>query len=204
MAKNTREHILEVSLMLFLKKGFKGVTMKDIVDKTGLSKGAFYHYFESKKKVFEEVVKHFYLDMIVQEFDGYSHESLKAFYEDIIDDMAKIFAIFQKKKSTSKMDNAINHYQLLFDAMHLNPYFKEMKEKQDEKELDSWKEIIKKARKNKEIKTDASDEDVAKMFICSGDGLGMRRIFNNDINSGSEIHRELKRIWDALYQMLKA
>ncbi len=43
---NTREHILKVSLYLFLQKGFKEVTMREIVEKSEMSKGAIYHYFK--------------------------------------------------------------------------------------------------------------------------------------------------------------
>jgi AcrR family transcriptional regulator len=56
---DTKEHIITTSLKLFLQKNFKEVTMKEIVNATRLSKGAFYHYFESKEKVFKEVVRHF-------------------------------------------------------------------------------------------------------------------------------------------------
>ena len=51
----SKEHIITVASKLFLQKNFKEVTMKEIVDKTGLSKGAFYHYFESKEQLFLEV-----------------------------------------------------------------------------------------------------------------------------------------------------
>jgi TetR/AcrR family transcriptional repressor of nem operon len=36
-----KDHILLTSLKLFLQKSFKEVTMKEIVNKTGLSKGVF-------------------------------------------------------------------------------------------------------------------------------------------------------------------
>ncbi len=57
---DTKAHILMVSLKLFLQKNFKEVTMKEIVEETGLSKGAFYHYFESKEKLFYEIIDYFF------------------------------------------------------------------------------------------------------------------------------------------------
>jgi AcrR family transcriptional regulator len=47
-APDTRNNILLVTLQLFLEKGYKNVSYQDIVKATGLSKGAIYHYFESK------------------------------------------------------------------------------------------------------------------------------------------------------------
>jgi AcrR family transcriptional regulator len=44
---DSRTHILETAANLFMQKSYKEVTMKEIVDKTGLSKGAFYLHFRS-------------------------------------------------------------------------------------------------------------------------------------------------------------
>ena len=58
MARNkypeeTVQKILEVSLKLFLEKGYDKTTMQDIVDNLGgLSKGAIYHHFKSKEDIF--------------------------------------------------------------------------------------------------------------------------------------------------------
>ena len=46
---DTRNNILRTTLQLFLQKGYKDVSYQDLVKKTGLSKGAIYHYFESKE-----------------------------------------------------------------------------------------------------------------------------------------------------------
>ena len=54
--KDTKEHILMIAGQLFLQKSFKEVTMQEIVKETGLSKGAFYHYFTGKDELFLEVL----------------------------------------------------------------------------------------------------------------------------------------------------
>ena len=61
----TKEHIITVACELFLQKSFKEVTMKEIVKQTGLSKGAFYHYFESKEQLFQEVLDFFLNNVMV-------------------------------------------------------------------------------------------------------------------------------------------
>lgn len=44
----TKSRIVEAAWQLFYEKGFDGTTVEDIVEKSGTSKGSFYHYFESK------------------------------------------------------------------------------------------------------------------------------------------------------------
>src|SRR5579863_4111373 len=48
---DTRNVILKTALQLFLKKGYKDVSYQDLMEKTGLSKGALYHHFKSKKEL---------------------------------------------------------------------------------------------------------------------------------------------------------
>lgn len=43
-----KDRILTTSLMLFEKHGFHSVTVKDIVEASGTSKGGFYHHYRSK------------------------------------------------------------------------------------------------------------------------------------------------------------
>ena len=40
-----------------MEKGYKQVTMKDIVDACGISRGGLYLYFQNTGEVFEEVLK---------------------------------------------------------------------------------------------------------------------------------------------------
>ncbi|MFL0671431.1 MAG: TetR/AcrR family transcriptional regulator [Erythrobacter sp.] len=45
----TRASIIEAGLKLFNRDGFSGTAVKDIADEAGVTKGAFYHHFESKE-----------------------------------------------------------------------------------------------------------------------------------------------------------
>lgn len=52
----TIERILDVSLKLFLEKGYEQTTIQDIVDELGdLSKGAIYHHFKGKEEIIDAV-----------------------------------------------------------------------------------------------------------------------------------------------------
>lgn len=56
--ERTKETILEVATNLFLTKGYEQTRISDIINGLdGLTKGAIYHYFESKEDIFEAVVK---------------------------------------------------------------------------------------------------------------------------------------------------
>lgn len=52
--EETVQKILEVSLKLFLEKGYEETTVLDIIHNMGgMTRGAFYHHFKSKEEVFD-------------------------------------------------------------------------------------------------------------------------------------------------------
>lgn len=52
----TKELILHKAITLFAQKGYATVTMKDICDSTGLSRGGLYRHFSSTKDIFIEIL----------------------------------------------------------------------------------------------------------------------------------------------------
>ena len=80
MARNkypevTVKKILDTARKLFLEKGYENTSMQDIVNGLGMSKGAVYHHFKSKKELFDRVV-----------FDFYSRED---WFHEIVEDDSK-------------------------------------------------------------------------------------------------------------------
>lgn len=55
--ERTRESIIKESCALFASKGFKQVTMKDVCEITGMSRGGLYSHFSGTDKIFEAVLE---------------------------------------------------------------------------------------------------------------------------------------------------
>ena len=53
-SSDTRQRIYDTALALFLKHGYNKVTIDNICDKVGVTKGAFYAHFESKDQIVME------------------------------------------------------------------------------------------------------------------------------------------------------
>lgn len=52
-----RDEILDAAQRLILSKGYERLTVQDILDDLQMSKGAFYHYFDSKPTVIEALTR---------------------------------------------------------------------------------------------------------------------------------------------------
>lgn len=51
-----RKEILEAGLDLFIRKGYAATKIGDIASRVGMSMGLLFHYFESKEKLYEELI----------------------------------------------------------------------------------------------------------------------------------------------------
>lgn len=64
-----RNKILDSALRLIYTKGFERMTIQDLLAELGISKGAFFHYFASKKDLLEALIERM-TGEIIQELDG--------------------------------------------------------------------------------------------------------------------------------------
>ena len=201
---DSKEHIIKVACRLFLQKSFKEVTMKELVKSTGLSKGAFYHYFESKEQLFLEVIDFFFTKIMIHEYDKYTRESFYRFYHEYGNEIKnyskEYLKLFIGEKSEEEFN--MNYFTLAFDALKLFPEFRGKMVEEQHKEVKVWTTVIENARKKGEIKSVMSDEQIAQLFIYTGDGVAMHMVLE-----GSKIEEMVSpfmNLWDKLYEQIKA
>lgn len=70
-----KQFIVETARQVFADKGFKDVTMKDIVDACGISRGGLYLYFESTADLFREVMAAEKKEDITQVPEGFPEDA---------------------------------------------------------------------------------------------------------------------------------
>jgi len=199
----SKEYIIQVASLLFLQKNFKEVTMKEIVDKTGMSKGAFYHYFASKEQLFQEVLDYFFQN-VAHNYESYSKESFKQYYNDFISDTINLTQRYAQKFSVEMNETSItmNYFSLIFDALKLFPDFKKKVIAGYEDELNHWEAAVKRARLSGEIRSDFTDREIGEIFMYLSDGVGMHYIIHG--NEVENIVKPFKALWDKFYDQIKA
>jgi AcrR family transcriptional regulator len=53
------KELLDTAQELFFQKGYMQVSVRDIIEKVGVAKGTFYHYFKSKEDLLDQLVNRF-------------------------------------------------------------------------------------------------------------------------------------------------
>lgn len=93
-----KAEILDASQKLFYKKGYENSTINDILKSIGIAKGTFYHYFESKEEVLDEIINR-YRDIIVKRAE-------KVIYSDA-DPTEKLIGVFAAMQIKDQVDDAM-------------------------------------------------------------------------------------------------
>lgn len=131
-----RKYILETARKVFVEKGFKKVTMKDIVEACDISRGGLYLYFESTSQIFQEVLK-----LETQQADDLFSDSIKE--DATATDILLLFLREQKKELLRKQDTLT---QAIYEF-----YFENQLPKRDnmlKKQFDSAVRIIERLIEN--------------------------------------------------------
>lgn len=93
-----RQEILDAGLDLFIRKGYSATKIKDIAEQVGMSVGLLFHYFETKEKLYEELVK-MGISGPMNMFENMNMEPL-AFFQKCAE---QIFYYIQTEPSGAKM-----------------------------------------------------------------------------------------------------
>ncbi len=94
---NSKEQILDAAMKVFVKNGFAQTRMEDIAEVSGLSKGAIYHHYDSKKDLFLALIDFWEEYFFFKVFFNKNIESKKS--EDLLRAMAKdMIETFKSKK----------------------------------------------------------------------------------------------------------
>jgi len=127
-----KKYILETARKVFVEKGFKRVTMKDIVEACDISRGGLYLYFDNTSQIFMEVMK-----MESQEADDVFSDSIT---EDAT--AADILILFLKEQKKELLKKGDTMTQAIYEY-----YFENKPGKKDnflKKQFDSVVKIIEK------------------------------------------------------------
>ena len=174
--KDNRGLILATAFQLFFKKGYKEVTMSDLVKESGLSKGAFYHYFDSKEELYNQSMEMFfehYLDNYTVNFkEGLTlRENLKSLYSDFSP------ITEQMNSHDHEAADALSNYLIFLQGLLRQEKFREKMEKYNKNFNQEFAKWISKAQDRGEIKPDLDPLLLARHFTSLMKGIGVLHTF---------------------------
>ena len=149
MKVNNKDKIFDVSVDLFSKHGYDGVSIRQIANEVGIKESSIYNHYKSKESIMDSILDYYIEQMLSQDipledasanldvgFDYFYRVGLNAFASQLKDEkMSKITRIiliesyhnekingFLKK---SILEDAVNGWIALFDLMKFKKLIRE-------------------------------------------------------------------------------
>ena len=184
--EKTKQDIREKAYQLFAKKGFKEVSMKDICELTGLSRGGLYRHYESTEQIFLEIVNAF-SDKQKKEVFAKIEQHIPA--TTILEDLLSGYA--------SEMIDYENSFSLAICEFYSNPAISKEDnsvKKQYEISKSTWVELINYGIGTKEFNS-VNPESVFNVIIFAYQGVRMySKLMKMDNDIPTQIVYEMKRL----------
>lgn len=186
--QRTRKEILGVAFKEVFRHGFQGVSVDDIVEKTNLTKGAFYHQFPTKLDLgyalVDEVIIPMILDRWITPLEKYDNP-----LDGILKQMDKLIGKADPK--SLKLGCPLNNL-----VQEMAPLDKEFKRRL-QKGLELWilktEYHLKRAKKNGYLKADINTYEMAHFIVMTHEGFFGIIKGLNDKNVFKPLFSSLKR-----------
>jgi len=196
--KNTKELILFESFKLFLAKGYDKVSMNDLVTASGMSKGAFYHYFSSKEELFLEAVKsHFFTGLPEMTFTPSKECTVTENLVNLVEFKASGFKQMLEMTGLKELDSG--YFTLIFQAIEFFPDFRKSLLFAGSSEEKMLEEIFDQAQKRGEINSICKPIDLATIYAAMLDGMELHAVVGGEM---AELHEKEKEMTRKFIQVL--
>lgn len=171
---NVKERILEVSIRLFLQKGFEGTTTKEIIDAAGIAKGTLYWHFKSKANILEEILDKFSMEMYDQAFAVTN--ACKGTFFDKFKTMYKFITLFARDRRELTLV-----ISTILGEIAGSGSLAEQKLKNMQMRLHSFiKSLLDNAQKEGSIMKDIDTHTQAHIIIANFTGMHLQWCFHSD------------------------
>jgi TetR/AcrR family transcriptional regulator, transcriptional repressor for nem operon len=189
---DTKQNIIQKAFALFMTTSYKEVTMSRLLKETGLSKGGFYHHFESKETLYEQVVDQFFFG--VASDPGFQPSPEKGFIENMDNFLGQKEAAFNMFASNLGVEyHEINFFMFLMQAIQYLPGVRQKASIFLLKEKQQIENIIETAQLRNEIKPEIEKSKLADLMISSFDGVEMHGVLLSQSFETVSREREMVR-----------
>ncbi len=196
---STKEHILFTALKLILKKGYANVTMNELVGASGLSKGAFYHYFKSKDQIYYETLEKYFFSYMAS-FD-LTYNEAQSFKSNLFQVFTMFIEFASEIESMIGPENPmISYYHTLLESAIRSDDIKTKVSNYYEfwmKSISGWIEI---AQSNKEIDPNLDPEILSKHIGGLMEGVMIIYSFQN---KEKNLEKYFNEIFYQFFELIK-
>ena len=186
--------LLDAALRVFARRGYRAARLDDVADEAGVTKGAIYHYFDTKEELLLSVIEHYQSLAFGRAEEALANRGLSA--AERIEQVIK--QVFQPTEERKRQLLAL----LIRGIAHEVPRVHDRWLRDGPARL--WTLVaglIEEGKRSGEFRRGADSDVAARVFIS---GLVLQRLWNEDAESVPEIAIDQKRLIDQSIELFLA
>ncbi|WP_404900438.1 TetR/AcrR family transcriptional regulator [Priestia filamentosa] len=190
----TKSKIYKTAIELIRTKGYNHVTIDEICDKSGVTKGAFYHHFNSK----ESILQSSYLDADARILNKLPTIMKNRSSLEQVKEITLIYAeVVQYKGVEIIKQNMRNH---LDSTKKKDDFYNDFYGPQRRPVIEIQLAILKTGQKNNEIRNDIPPENIMRYIISTFNGFVLDWCYHN---GNYDFKQKMQEVWPQLIASFK-
>lgn len=191
-----KDDIITAALRLFLLRGYKYVSLVDVANEIGITKGGIYHYFASKEDLLKAAVRKLFDDMKAQFIQIFNQDKClhDILYDLIVEQQVEIY--FKSLLGIEQEIDRINGVNFVLEVMQCYPQFHEKIDNNQIEICTAIANTLKKAVERCEIRDDADPEILSVIIFTVVNGHRPIEVFYKE--KANRI-----KLMDNLYKVIK-
>ncbi|MGE8204652.1 TetR/AcrR family transcriptional regulator [Heyndrickxia sp. NPDC080065] len=171
-----KQQILDSALICFANKGYQQATMDDIVQHSGISKGAIYNYFKSKEEIYIEL-----MNENTKIVDEDIKEGIRV-HKTALEKVSYLFDLYLRNKPSESPEQEIFlvYYEFRLHATRDEKLFNLLQERKKFIFIENLVDILVEGQKNGELRQDFNPEIMANTFWSMIHGATLSTIIDMD------------------------
>ena len=201
MRKSHKEELFNATFRLFILHGYDGVSLGDIEKATGMSRGAIFHYADSKLDLFRQVVEQYVLDRqsIDTKIRVGEDPSLREFIDAYIDGVQRTMTelMMLMGEGVTFVECSRAYLSIIQQIAVLFPDLSERQQQTITREQQVWQQVISRAVERREVQPDIDTDLMAQTFIA----LFYGRAYRDSLTSGLDadlLKRQMLQLYVAI------
>jgi AcrR family transcriptional regulator len=183
--EKTRSLIMEAAFREIYERGFQGVSIDQILKKTNVTKGAFFHYFSTKSDLGYAITDEILREMVLERWI----RPLAA-YKNPVQGILKRFKTLTDAMSDEDLVRGCPLNNLTQEMSSVDPLFREKLKAVMTLWIDETERYLKKAQENGYLKKTANTRQLAEFIVATEEGsfglvksMADRKIYTSLYNS---------------------
>jgi len=201
MRKSHKEELFNATFRLFILHGYDGVSLGDIEKATGMSRGAIFHYADSKLDLFRQVVEQYVLDRqsIDTKIRVGEDPSLSEFIDAYIDGVKRTMTelMMLMGEGVTFVECSRAYLGIIQQTAVLFPDLSERQQQTITREQQVWQQVISRAVERGEVQPDIDTELMAQTFIALFYGRAYRDSLTNGLDADL-LKRQMLQLYEAI------